>query len=83
MNTKRCLMTRLETMQVEIAPFWVDTWSPGDGMTRYRFFAHKHSRGTPSVNGYFGPDNGIWTALGYGDACTFAAGLVQGMEVSR
>ena len=71
-------MTRLEQLREEVAPFWVDTWAPGDGITRYRFFAQKCSRDTDHVNGYFGPDNGIYTALGYGDACTFAAGLVHG-----
>ena len=83
-------MTRLEQLRKEITPFWVDTWSPGDGITRYRFFASKHTETlvsrvypkpkTTTVNGYFGPDNGIYTALGYRDALAFAAGLVQGIS---
>ena len=35
----------------------VATWSPGDGMTRYRFFDRPG-------NSYSGPDNGICTELG-------------------
>ncbi|KKL74975.1 hypothetical protein LCGC14_2059490 [marine sediment metagenome] len=42
----------------------VRTWSPGDGITRYRFF-------TDGNNDYFGPDNGIYTALGLAEARTF------------
>ena len=48
----------------------VETWSPGDGQTRYRFF-----RGAPSKQTYFGPDNGIYTALGFKEAEAFASGL--------
>lgn len=39
------------------AGLYVRTYSPGDGVTRYRFF-------TSPNNSYFGPDNGIHTALG-------------------
>lgn len=42
----------------------IRTYSPGDGITRYRFF-------TNPENGYFGPDNGIYTALGLAEARTF------------
>ena len=46
---------------------FVRTWSPGDGITRYRFF-------TNAKNSYHGPDNGIYTALGIKEAETFLAG---------
>lgn len=48
----------------------VCTWAPGDGVTRYRFF-----RNAPKNQTYFGPDNGIYTALGIREAENFAAGL--------
>lgn len=46
-----------------------NTYSPGDGITRYRFFTEETD--------YFG-GSGIYTALGYKEAVTFAAGYVQG-----
>lgn len=50
----------------------VATWSPGDGATRYRFF-----KNAPKNQTYFGPDNGIFTALGYKEAAAFALGLAR------
>lgn len=47
----------------------VSTWSPGDGVTRYRFF-----RGTAD---YFG-DYAIYTALGAKEARVFLAGFAAG-----
>ena len=38
---------------------YVRTYSPGDGLTRYRFFKKSKVKNT-----YFGPGNGIYTALG-------------------
>jgi len=60
-------MTRLEKLReaCQKVALWVATWSPGDGITRYRFF-------DKPGNTYFGPDDGIKTELGYKDACTFA-----------
>ena len=49
---------------------YVRTYSPGDGLTRYRFFKKKG-------NSYFGPDNGIYTALGIKEAETFLDGYRQ------
>lgn len=47
---------------------FVDTCSPGDGVTRYRFF-------TEDGNSYHsGPSDGIWTALGPKEARAFLAG---------
>ena len=99
-------MNRLEMLQDRLPDGWyIDTWSPGDGVTRYRFF---HRDGDYCVNketsasgkirncsltrlqapiptqqhqccfeksDYFGPSNGRYTALGYKEAATFAAGL--------
>jgi len=44
--------------------FHVARWSPGDGLTRYRFFERPG-------NSYSGPDNGVCTALGYAAALKF------------
>jgi len=59
---------------IEMLPpgYAVRTWSPGDGVTRYRFF-----KDAPPNQSYFGPANGIYTALGYKEAVTFASGLVH------
>uniref|UniRef100_A0A6H1ZZ97 Uncharacterized protein n=1 Tax=viral metagenome TaxID=1070528 RepID=A0A6H1ZZ97_9ZZZZ len=61
--------TRLEQLQKACGEvgLWVDTYSPGDGITRYRFFKE-------AGNSYFGPKNGIYTALGFKEARTFARG---------
>ncbi len=50
---------------------FVDTYSPGDGITRYRFFKNPG-------NDYFGPDNGIYTALGRNEAVIFLTGWAMG-----
>jgi hypothetical protein len=42
----------------------VSTYSPGDGVTRYRFFEKPG-------NTYFGPASGMHTALGLKDAWNF------------
>ena len=51
--------------RVKRCGLYVDTWSPGDGQTRYRFF-------TEDLD-YFA-DNGIFTALGFKEAKTFLRG---------
>lgn len=48
----------------------IHTYAPGDGVTRYRFFHN-----APPNQSYFGPANGIFTALGIKEAESFAAGL--------
>jgi len=55
------------------------TWSPGDGTTRYRFFAGP----TAKENSYFGPGHGIYTALGAKEASTFIAGFALGLGYRR
>lgn len=64
--------TRLQELQdyARSAGLHVATWSPGDGTTRYRFFD------TPG-NTYFGPANGIYTALGLKDAWNYLYGYEE------
>jgi hypothetical protein len=58
------------------AGFYVRTASPGDGVTRYRFFRVESDGSTP--NNYYGPANGVYTALGIKEALMFAEGLTHG-----
>ncbi len=66
-------MTKRAELQeyCEVGGFHVATYSPGDGVTRYRFF-------TKDGNDYFGPDEGDWTALGLKEAWAYARGRRQG-----
>ena len=66
-------MTRLSKLELETAKYGlsVNTYSPGDGVTRYRF-NNKHST-------YFA-DNGLYTALGIKEAMTFIIGYNMGKE---
>lgn len=48
------------------------TYSPGDGYTRYRFF--RKSEVPAATQTYFGPANGLYTALGYKEAMAWLAG---------
>ena len=63
------MASRKESLAQEAvrAGLYVRTYSPGDGLTRYRFFKKKG-------NSYFGPDNGIYTALGIKEAETWLSG---------
>jgi hypothetical protein len=63
------MATRYEKLESEAHKrgLHVARWSPGDGVTRYRFF-------TKAGNSYFGPDDGIFTALGIGEAMRYAKG---------
>lgn len=67
-GAQRTTLTRREELQqaCEAAGFYVARWSPGDGMTRYRFFS--------KPSGYFGPHEADFTALGWKAACTYASG---------
>lgn len=61
----------LKDLQEALPRGWeVYTYSPGDGVTRYRFF-HK----PPKKQTYFGPDSGVFTALGIKEAVAYAYGL--------
>ena len=55
----------------------VDTWSPGDGVTRYRFW-NRGVMDTPAEELCYFSCNGIYTALGLAEACTFVAGYQHG-----
>lgn len=57
------------------AGIYYRTWSPGDGCTRYRFF-----RGVEQHNSYFGPEDGIYTALGIRSALDFARTYGSGIR---
>jgi hypothetical protein len=66
-------MTRLEELEASLPKGWiVRTWSPGDGVTRYRFFHN-----APKGQTYYGPADGAYTALGMKEADAFAAGLAH------
>jgi hypothetical protein len=62
-------MSRLTDLQSRAARcnLHIRTYSPGDGVTRYRFF-------TDPANSYFGPSIGIGTVLGFKAAETFVNG---------
>lgn len=63
--------TRLQDLRAALPKgYSVETWSPGDGQTRYRFFHN-----APAKQSYFGPNNGTFTALGYKEAVAYALGL--------
>ena len=66
--------TRLQELRefARSAGLTVETWSPGDGQTRYRFF-----KNAPKDQTYFGPDNGVYTALGLKEAWSFLSGAVR------
>ena len=70
--------TRYEELQDAAAEkgIWLATHSPGDGVTRYRFFANPG-------NSYFGPDNGIVTVLGSKKAWEFVEAYGWGRGSSR
>ena len=51
------------------------TWSPGDGVTRYRFSA--------SPGDYFSFPLPMYTALGASEALTWCRGLLQGYRLPR
>lgn len=61
--------TRYEALHEEAKSrgYYVARWSPGDGVTRYRFFQNPG-------NNYFGPENGVYTALGLKEAYEFLRG---------
>jgi hypothetical protein len=68
---RRMKLSRIARLRLDLPEgYIVCTWSPGDGVTRYRFF-----KNAPAGQTYFGPDNGIFTALGMKEAEAFARGL--------
>ena len=73
MPTKK--KTRLEELQeyAKGVGLTVHTWSPGDGVTRYRFF----DRPGPGQT-YFGPASATYTALGLKEAWNYVYGFGGG-----
>lgn len=69
--------TKLEGFQEWIKPYglYVVTWSPGDGVTRYRFYDSPHR--------YYDNENELHTALGYKEAVIFARGFIAGIYNGR
>lgn len=65
-------LTRLQELEIhaKAAGLSVHTWSPGDGVTRYRFFDLPESE----HQSYFGPASGRYTALGLKEAWAFVSG---------
>lgn len=64
-------MTRIEQLDQDARAkgFTVRTYSPGDGVTRYRFF--RLADVDDARQDYFGPKNGTHTALGLKEARIF------------
>ena len=66
-------MTKIEQLREmgQRGNFYVGTYSPGDGVTRYRF-----TSGTDSIN-YFAMSS-FYTALGFREASAYAEGRLAG-----
>jgi len=67
-------MSRFTELQnsVQATGLSIDTYSPGDGVTRYRFFNE--------YNGNYFASSGIFTALGIRDAEIFWKGYLSADE---
>lgn len=65
--------TRLEELNESAGTvgLYICTYNPGGTTTRYRFFRLEDGKRHSS---YFGPGNGIFTAMGYKEACTYLRG---------
>ncbi len=73
-------MTRLEQLRSTAAKhnLYIATWSPGDGVTRYRFI--KSKAGKPV--GYF-QSSGLFTVLGIGSAEEALRRITQDRKTRR
>ena len=58
----------------------VGTWAPGDGKTRYRFFQRTDAA---SSNADYHEGDGIYTALGRGEAVTYLRGYRAALNATR
>lgn len=69
--------TRLQELEeyAKSVGLLVTTYSPGDGVTRYRFFEKKK---VPADQSYFGPASGMRTVLGIKAAWDFAYAYAAG-----
>lgn len=74
-STARGTVTKQDALrsECEAAGFTFDTYSPGDGVTRYRFT----KLGVDGANDYFA-SFGDFTALGWKEALAYATGRVHG-----
>ena len=69
-------LTRLEELQKSLpSGLYVYTYSPGDGITRYRF--------SQSASSCYFACRSIYTALGYKEAATFARGMAEGYYFAK
>ena len=69
MATNKKLLGELNAAAAELG-LYVAAFSPGDGRTRYRFFDLVEAESHPRQD-FFGPANGVYTAVGAGDAWRF------------
>jgi hypothetical protein len=80
-------MSRLEVLrsECEAAGFTFGTYSPGDGVTRYRFLpllGKGMSEDPIRCTNYFAA-NGDFTALGWKEARAYATGRVHGFNHAK
>lgn len=65
----------------------LDTYSPGDGVCRYRFFGPctcEESRGACGANpDYFGGCNKLHTSMGFKAAMEYANGAYDGYAIGK
>jgi hypothetical protein len=71
-------MTQLQAASERVG-LHVETYSPGDGVTRYRFFVLADM---PVSQDYFGPTNGVHTALGIRQAESFVRSVTTARFLS-
>jgi len=67
--------------ECESAGFTFDTYSPGDGVTRYRFKALDAGDGNDEHRRSYFANFGDFTALGWKEALAYATGRVHGSRV--
>ena len=74
--TKQTKLSKIAQLNADASHvgLYIDTYSPGDSMIRYRFFTKPAD--------YFSGD-GIYTALGYKEASIFLAGYVNGYSRAK
>lgn len=74
------MATQMDVMRACLhAGLRVATYSPGDGVTRYRFFRD----GEPGVRVGYYDDGSIYTALGAKEAISFVHGYSMGYSDRR
>lgn len=72
------MATKKDVLELtEQAGVYVDTWSPGDGVTRYRFAS------VPGCYFSWSHVDTLATCLGARDAVTFLRGMLAGQHVQQ